>query len=182
MEAPKKPNIKAIIGLGNPGDKYYYHRHNIGFRVLDALVKSYNTQWSSKDLLESAQIQQDGRITTLIKPMTFMNSSGKALPFLLRKGITAEQILVVHDELELPFGTVKLRFNGSAKGHNGLKSIMEVIGKDFWRLSCGIGRPDCKEEVPQYVLSSFIESLQAMNEYIQKAVQSINNIFASSNN
>lgn len=91
----------------------------------------------------------------LLKPQTFMNDSGKALGILIKKGIKPEEILVVHDELELEFGKIKLKFNGGAKGHNGLRSIIETIGKDFHRLVFGISRPANREDVPDYVLSKF---------------------------
>jgi PTH1 family peptidyl-tRNA hydrolase len=84
-----------------------------------------------------------------------MNNSGRVLPSLQKKGIKPEQILVIHDELEKPFGKIVLRFGGSHKGHNGLKSIMSMIGADFWHLAFGIGRPADKNDVPTYVLSNF---------------------------
>src|SRR5579871_1211881 len=116
-------DIKAIIGLGNPGKQYYHHRHTIGFRVLDALCEHYGGNWQTKEMMEYAEIVVNGKNIMLIKPQTYMNSSGKVIPFLQKKGLQPANLLVVHDELELPFGTIKVRVGGSAKGHNGLKSI-----------------------------------------------------------
>ena len=153
--------IKAIVGLGNPGNKFVKTRHNIGFRVVDLLVDRYHGSWSSADLLQYAQIQifdensSLQKVIHIVKPLTFMNMSGKAIPFLLKKGIGVEEILVVHDELEKRFSTMSIRWGGSARGHNGLRSIQSVIGKDFWRLRFGISRPADKNEVGDYVLSPF---------------------------
>lgn len=163
-------DIKAIIGLGNPGPNYYYTRHNIGFRVLDELAKAYNLSWQSKDNQEIATLMKDDKKILLIKPQTFMNSSGKVIPYLIKQGIKAENILVVHDELEQPFGTIKIRVGGSARGHNGLKSIISACGDQFARLRFGIGRPTFKEDVPNYVLEKFKENPEDLENLIAKAV------------
>jgi PTH1 family peptidyl-tRNA hydrolase len=165
----KKTDIKAIIGLGNPGPKFEHNRHNIGFLVLDALADKYNLSWQKKDIFELAELCIDDKTVLLIKPQTFMNTSGKVVPFLQKKGIKPENIIVVHDELELPFGKVKLKFAGSAKGHNGLRSIIDFIGKDFWRLSFGIGRPENREDVGNYVLSNFSEGADLLASNIGQA-------------
>jgi len=166
-------DIKAIIGLGNPGPNYYYTRHNIGFRVLDELAKAYGISWQTKDNQEIASLLKDGKKILLIKPQTFMNSSGKVIPSLLKQGIKAENILVVHDELEQPFGNLKIRVGGSARGHNGLKSIIAACGDQFARLRFGIGRPTFKEDVPNYVLEKFKENPDDLEHLIQKAVHMI---------
>jgi len=154
----KPTNIKAIIGLGNPGNKYRHNRHNIGFRIVETLADRFSGTWSSNDLMEQAEVFIDsdlGKKIILIKPLTFMNTSGRVLPFLSKKGIRPEEILVVHDELEKKFGHISVRLGGSAKGHNGLRSIMNTIGKEFWRLRFGIDRPEDRSEVGNYVLSNF---------------------------
>jgi len=163
--------IKAIIGLGNPGSRFTFTRHNIGFLVVDALAEQLGVaQWQSQENMLYAQVQ--GKI--LIKPQTFMNNSGKVLSFLIKKGIKAEHILVIHDELEKPFGHLSFRFGGSARGHNGLRSIMEVIGADYWRLRFGIARPENKEDVGDYVLTSFSpQEKQELEGLIAKAVSLI---------
>ncbi|MFH1643930.1 MAG: aminoacyl-tRNA hydrolase [bacterium] len=160
-------NIKAIVGLGNPGSKYSKNRHTIGFRVIDALADKFNGSWQDRDDLQYCDVQilssvlpekqsvSNGIKIILVKSTTFMNASGRVLPFLLKKGIKPEEILVIHDELEKPFGKINLKFGGSAKGHNGLRSIIGMLGSDFWRLQFGIGRPEKKEDVSNYVLSNF---------------------------
>lgn len=150
--------IKAIIGLGNPGTKHYFNRHSVGFRVVDYIAQQLNAQWNKKDVIDIAFGDWQGQEIILIKPQTFMNTSGKAMLLLLKKGIKPEEMLVVHDEIELPFGELKTKYGGSAKGHNGLRSIIEVIGKDFYRLAFGVDRPAYREDVPDYVLSNFTQA------------------------
>lgn len=123
--------------------------------------------------MECAIIGINDKSVTLIKPQTFMNNSGAIIPSLLKQGIKAENILVVHDELEKPFGTVALKQGGSHKGHNGLRSIMALCGQNFGRLRCGIGRPHKKEDVPQYVLTNFTEKTEAVELMINSAVEMI---------
>ena len=163
-------DIKAIIGLGNPGSSYYYHRHSIGFRILDALLDKHGGSWRKIQDMEIAEIMLNGVTVFLIKPQTYMNSSGKVIPYLLKKGIKAENILVIHDELELPFGQIKIKQGGSAKGHNGLKSIIAACGDAFHRLRVGIGRPEQREAVPDYVLENFKEPTSAVDDLIARAV------------
>lgn len=170
--------VKAIIGLGNPGSKYALTRHNIGFRIVDELATQLSASFHKQDLMEIATTSRtvNGTVQSLIllKPLTYMNDSGKVIPFLNKKGIKAENILVAHDELEKPFGATNLKFSGSAKGHNGLKSIIGMIGQDFWRLRFGIGRPDDREMVPDYVLSNFppLEE-QHVARFIDEAIKLI---------
>ena len=164
--------IKVIIGLGNPGPKYHYNRHNIGFLVLDALAEKYNASWQKKPDREIAEIEINGNNVLLIKPQTFMNDSGKVVSALLRQGIKAENILVVHDELEKPFGKVENKIGGSHKGHNGLRSIMGVCGADFHRLRFGISRPENKDDVADYVLSNFSKN-ENIEPLISQAIEII---------
>jgi PTH1 family peptidyl-tRNA hydrolase len=161
--------IKAIIGLGNPGPAYYATRHNIGFLVLDALADQNMGMWQSKQNMEICSINLDGKNILLVKPQTFMNDSGKVLGYLAKQGIKQDNILVVHDEMELPFGAIKLKFDGSAKGHNGLKSIMAHGGSNFLRLRFGIDRPIDRSEVSDYVLGKFKESQNLLDEKIDQA-------------
>lgn len=167
MERPK--NLKVIIGLGNPGLQYQYTRHNIGFRVLDALANEQDAQWHKKDKLEYAEIIIKNHKVLLIKPQTFMNNSGEIVPFLQKKGIKSEELLVVHDELEKPFGSLTFKYGGSHKGHNGLRSLMAHCSGDFWRLRFGIARPEDKAQVSDYVLSKFTQSNDELNDLISKA-------------
>jgi PTH1 family peptidyl-tRNA hydrolase len=166
---------KAIIGLGNPGHQFCKTRHNIGFRVVDALAAQYNGSWQHKKdaKLEYCTIHLDGQEILLIKPLTFMNLSGEIVPWLLKKGIKAEDVLIVHDELELPFGKVAFKFGGSAKGHNGLRSFIAQWGDGFERLRVGIGRPVEKSEVSNFVLAPFIENETVVNQLIEASVKAI---------
>jgi peptidyl-tRNA hydrolase, PTH1 family len=153
-------NIKAIIGLGNPGQKYYKTRHNIGFRIIDELAQQNSVSFQHTSLLEHAEIilQDSFHKITLIKPLTFMNNSGQVISYTQKKGIKTDEIIVIHDELEKAFGKISLRIGGSARGHNGLRSIINIIGKDFWRLRFGIGRPEDKTLVGDYVLQQFSQN------------------------
>lgn len=166
-------DIKAIIGLGNPGPTYFYTRHNIGFRVIDALAAAYHVSWQRKDNAEIATIQVGDKKIVLIKPQTYMNDSGKVIPNLLKQGIKAENILVLHDELEQPFGKIQIRLGGSARGHNGLKSIIGVCGDQFARMRIGISRPANKEDVPDYVLQKFKEPAAEIENILHNAVTQI---------
>lgn len=175
MNTPKL-DIKAIIGLGNPGPTYFYTRHNIGFRAIDALAEAYHASWQKKDNAEVTTIQVDDKKIILIKPQTYMNDSGKVIPNLLKQGIKAENILVLHDELEQPFGKIQVRMGGSARGHNGLKSIISVCGDQFARMRIGISRPANKEDVPDYVLQKFKEPAAEIEKILHMAVEQIENI------
>jgi peptidyl-tRNA hydrolase, PTH1 family len=170
--------IKAIIGLGNPDQKYYKNRHNIGFRVVDAIAEKFSVSFKVADNLEYAQVSWDenSKPVYLIKPLTFMNKSGQVISFLAKKGIKIEEILVAHDELEKDFGKLGIKFGGSARGHNGLRSIMEVAGQSFWRLRFGIGRPADKSEVSDYVLSNFSKEEESkIDQLVQESVDLILN-------
>lgn len=179
METGQTYDIKAIIGLGNPGSQYYYNRHNIGFRVVDALAKRYDGSWQQRENMYYSTIICREKKIILIKPQTFMNSSGKVIPWLTKQGIKPENILVVHDELEKPFGNVSARVGGSARGHNGLRSIIEACGPDFVRLRCGVGRPERKEDVGNYVLQDFSEPAEDVERMIDDALEVIEQLIAS---
>jgi len=172
-------SIKAIIGLGNPGQSYYQQRHSIGFRVLDELARKCDVTWQTKGNLVYAEITSaSGAKVILVKPLTFMNSSGQVMPFLQKQGVAADTLLVVHDELELPFGKLAFKTGGSAKGHNGLKSIIVACGAEFHRLRFGIGRPVDREQVPDYVLKPFSEKSDEVDRLIDEAVVMIEELLA----
>jgi peptidyl-tRNA hydrolase, PTH1 family len=163
--------IKAIIGLGNPGHEFEKTRHNIGFCVVDHLVEKHHAANALRvqDQFVVGKISVGDRQIVVVKPLTYMNASGKAIPFLKRQGIQPNEVLVVHDELELPFGKIATRFGGSARGHNGLKSLISQAGSDFWRVRCGVGRPPQGEEVSDYVLSTFREPKEQVAALIEQA-------------
>ena len=152
--------IKAIIGLGNPGPKFTKNRHNIGFLVLDKLAEQNGCEFKEKSISNSTPVLISSFDSIeLIKPLTYMNDSGKTIPYLLKKGIKPEEIIVVHDEMEKKIGSVSSRVGGSARGHNGLKSIINFGAGECWRIRCGIDRPINKEDVADYVLSNFENQL-----------------------
>lgn len=153
-------SIKLIVGLGNPGDKYAATRHNAGFWFVDAVAAQNNSKLVSDakmfgevGKLNSGLSNQD---TWLLKPTTFMNASGRAIAALANYyKITPAEILVVHDELDLPAGSAKLKFGGGHGGHNGLKDTHAALGTaDYWRLRLGIDHPGDKNEVVNYVLKA----------------------------
>jgi peptidyl-tRNA hydrolase, PTH1 family len=168
---------KALIGLGNPDLRYARTRHNIGFQVIDALATAHGGQWQRKRVEEVAYIQMHDANVILIKPQTYMNNSGDVVPFLKKEGIQPIEVLVIHDELELPFGKIASKVGGSAKGHNGLKSIIQAWGTaEFGRLRIGIGRPVHKEDVAQYVLQPF-DDQAAVQKVIDEAVTVIEKLY-----
>lgn len=173
--------IKAIIGLGNPGIGYYKTRHSIGFRVVDKLAQRYHGQWRAHDNMEIADIVINNMPVMLIKPMRFMNSSGVVIPYLQKKGIKPENILVIHDELEKSFGQVSIKTGGSARGHNGLRSIIAQCGPDFMRVRVGIGRPENKDMVAEYVLKPFDRDKQEVEDMIDAAVDLVEAGFGANN-
>jgi len=157
--------IKLVVGLGNPGAEYARTRHNAGFWYVDALARSAGGQWrrESRYQAELARVRVAGEELWLEKPLTFMNQSGlasQAVATFYR--ISAAEILVVHDEIDLPAGTVRLKQGGGHGGHNGLRDIIAHLGADFWRLRLGVGRPADSDEVIDYVLARASAADQAL--------------------
>lgn len=141
-----------IVGLGNPGQQYANHRHNIGFMVLDALASNLSLTFKEEKNFKS-YIAKSSSIF-LCKPTTYMNLSGEAV-LLVKNYFKIPNVLVVHDELDLPLGELRFKLGGGHGGHNGLRSIDKLCGNEYYRARCGIGRPESKEMVPSYVLSNF---------------------------
>ena len=146
-----------IVGLGNIGSEYENPRHNIGFRVLDALAKASNLIFSDGRYGATCEMKIKGRTLVLLKPSTYMNLSGNAVRFWLQKeNISIENLLVVVDDLALPFGTLRLKPRGSDAGHNGLKHIQQILGTDnYARLRFGIGNDFPRGGQVNFVLGSF---------------------------
>jgi PTH1 family peptidyl-tRNA hydrolase len=146
-----------IVGLGNIGEEYANTRHNIGFKVLDHLADESGTFFSSNKLASTASIKHKGRNLILIKPSTYMNLSGKAVSYWMQKEkIPLERLLIITDDLALPFGSLRLRTKGSDGGHNGLKSINESLqSHKYARLRFGIGKEFRPGEQVNYVLSEW---------------------------
>ena len=126
--------------------------------------------------METTIIRADINRAIITDSRSRKNIPGRVIPFLSKQGIKPEQILVIHDELEMPFGKIKLKFGGSARGHKGLRSIIYICGKEFTRLSFGIGRPEQKEMVGQYVLQNFSEDPTKLEQYIEQAADMIESI------
>lgn len=156
-DATQSPAL--VVGLGNPGAEYARHRHNLGFRVVDALARAHGLSFSRAKLARAytAQGRIGGRSVLLVKPQTYVNRSGQAVGRLARwHKVPPAQILVVYDELDLPLGRLRLRPEGGSGGHNGMRSIIEVLGNQgFPRLRVGIDRPPGKMDPADYVLHPF---------------------------
>lgn len=150
--------MKILAGLGNPGAKYERTRHNAGFWFIDRLAVALGVPLRSAPRYHAlaARTVAHGVDIWLVEPQTYMNVSGAALAPLARfYKIEAKDVIVAHDELDLPAGSVKLKFGGGFAGHNGLESITEQLGtRDFWRLRIGIGHPGDKDRVHDYVLDA----------------------------
>jgi len=154
--AVRSIDLKVIVGLGNPGPKYTETRHNAGFWFIEEVARKYSATFRPEKKFhgEVAKISLEGKDIWLLKPDTFMNRSGLAVQSLLSfYRITADQLLVAHDEIDLPPGTAKLKTGGGHGGHNGLRDIISQLGtKDFHRLRIGVGHPGSKDQVVDYVL------------------------------
>jgi peptidyl-tRNA hydrolase, PTH1 family len=149
--------MHLIVGLGNPGAEYAGHRHNIGFLAADEIARQHNfPPFRQKFSALVAEGMIDGHKVMLIKPQTFMNRSGDAVAQALKfYKLTPVDVLVLHDELDLAPGKVRIKTGGGNGGHNGLKSIESHLGKDFVRVRLGIGHPGHKDRVHGHVLSNF---------------------------
>jgi peptidyl-tRNA hydrolase, PTH1 family len=148
----------VVVGLGNPGRSYERTRHNVGFLVADELARRHGGSWRARKKAEAAPVGFGLENVTLLKPTTYMNNSGAAL-----KGYGPGQLVVVHDDLDLPAGDVRVKVGGGAGGHNGLRSIIQHLGNDFVRVRVGIGRPPVGVAPVDYVLGR-------MEEVIKEAV------------
>ncbi|MEQ8625463.1 MAG: aminoacyl-tRNA hydrolase [Vicingaceae bacterium] len=165
-----------IVGLGNIGSDYENTRHNIGFNTLDAFAKASNVVFEPNRLADTATTKHKGRTLLLIKPTTFMNLSGKAVNYWMQaEKIPLERVLIITDDIALPFGSLRLKGKGSDGGHNGLKNIQEILGtQNYARLRFGVGSEFSKGTQVQYVLGKWDEE-EAMKlpERIEKCVQII---------
>jgi PTH1 family peptidyl-tRNA hydrolase len=166
--------IKLIVGLGNPGKEYANTRHNAGFWWLDELTRIHKMNFKADSKFHGlvARANLHGHEVHLLKPQTFMNISGRAVGAVAQfYKIEPSQILVVHDELDLPPGNAKLKLGGGHGGHNGLKDIIaHLTTKDFWRLRIGIGHPGDRAEVVNYVLNAPRKEEQVLiDEAMQRA-------------
>ena len=167
--------MKLIVGLGNPGREYRDTRHNVGFVVADEIVRRHNLMLAMApsqvpDAMIAKKFGADGLLVA--KPLTFMNNSGDAVSALARYyDISIGDLLVVVDEVALPFGRLRARARGSAGGHNGLKSVIARLGtSEFARLRLGVGRGDARRDLADHVLSKFeADEQSALGEFITRA-------------
>ena len=165
-----------IVGLGNPGAQYQNTRHNIGFKVLDELAGSFSAFFLSDRHAEICEINFRGRSLILVKPTTFMNLSGKAVNYWMQKvKVKKENVLIITDDISLPFGTLRLRKKGDSGGHNGLKDIQTVFGDNIYsRLRFGVGNDYLKGQQANYVLGEFCEeNILSLKERIEASINII---------
>lgn len=165
-----------IAGLGNIGDEYKNTRHNIGFQVLDALAGASNISFKTNRYGDTAQLKVKNKELLLLKPSTYMNLSGKAVNYWLQQEkVPLQNLLVIVDEIALPFGAIRLKGKGSDGGHNGLKHIQQILGRqDYARLRFGIGNDYPKGGQVQYVLGEWTEEQEkALPPRIDVAAEAI---------
>lgn len=177
--------MKLIVGLGNPGKAYARNRHNIGFRCINHLAKLYSISMKRHQCRAQVGVGRIGDVEVLLaKPKTFVNSSGEAVVRLMHKhNIPINDLIVIYDDLDLPFGKLRLRPGGSAGGHKGIKSIISALGsQDFCRIKVGIGRPTREDGAPVtdedtivgYVLSDFTpQEEKAIKRAVARVAESI---------
>ena len=171
--------MKIICGLGNPGDKFKFTRHNLGFLILDYFQKENlfpQFKFYQKFLSEISKKKINHQEIILLKPQTFMNNSGKAIKriFLAFK-IKPENLCLIHDDLDLPFGKIKVSFKKGSGGHKGVQSVIDEIStKDFWRIRVGIGKPK-RKKIEKFVLEEFAKKekkkLKKILEFVNKLLK-----------
>lgn len=165
-----------IIGLGNVGDSYKNTRHNIGFKILDALARASNISFELNRYAETSKLKIKGRPVVLVKPTTLMNISGKAVNYYMQsEKIEPKNLLIITDDLSLPFGTFRLRTKGSDGGHNGLKHIIQTLNsKTFSRIRFGIGNEFSKGKQVDYVLGQWSKEEEfALQQRVDTAVEMV---------
>ena len=162
-----------IVGLGNIGEKYQLTRHNIGFMVIDEITKNLSTSNIQKSNFHSTL--EKSAYDLYSKPTTYMNNSGMAVQAIKEYyKLEMEDIIVIHDDIDLPFGTVKFKIGGGHGGHNGLRSIDAHIGKEYIRVRIGVGKPQDKADVANYVLNNFSkEELNKLPDIIKHTINAI---------
>ncbi|SPF54178.1 Peptidyl-tRNA hydrolase [Candidatus Desulfosporosinus infrequens] len=176
--------MKVIVGLGNPGPQYAETRHNIGFLLVDRLAEAYNLQYRAKFQGLWTEGKVEGERFLILKPQTFMNLSGRSVRELTNfYKVLGEDLLIVQDDMDLPLGKIRLRDQGSAGGHNGIKSILAELGTEkFWRLKLGVGRPPARNSNHEprtmtidHVLSPFAkDELMQLDEVLERAEKATN--------
>lgn len=163
---------KMIVGLGNPGAGYSFNRHNVGFMAADALAYAWGGgAWQKKFKALCASATHGKQSLLLLKPATYMNLSGEAaIEALNYYKLATPDVIAFHDDIDLPAGHVRIKQGGGHGGHNGLRSLDAHIGKDYWRVRIGVGRPERKEQVSDYVLSDFAK---ADRVWLEKLIEAL---------
>jgi len=164
--------MKLFVGLGNPGENYSKNRHNIGFMAIDAIVNRHGgSSWKKKFQGLATEVILNREKLIFLKPSTFMNLSGQSVSEASRfYKLTSSEICVFHDELDLPFMKIKTKLGGGHAGHNGLRSIQQQLGPDYFRVRIGVGHPGDKAKVASYVLNNFPKNNEAELETLLEAV------------
>jgi len=165
-----------IVGLGNPGKQYESTRHNIGFRVIDKLVSDSGARDISKSSFQGELFKSSNII--FLKPTTFMNLSGNSVQIVKNfYKIELEDIIVIHDDIDLPFSALRFKNGGGHGGHNGLRSIDAMIGKEYSRVRMGVGKPEYKSQVADYVLNDFAEEeCQILEKWIGHTAHAVDEL------
>jgi peptidyl-tRNA hydrolase, PTH1 family len=173
------------VGLGNPGSRYAGTRHNLGFRVVEELLRRWDLPRGKEKfgaLVSEGRAGPGGPRVVALLPQTYMNESGRSVgPVRGSLRAPLERVVVVHDEIDLPFGEIRSRLGGGLAGHNGLKSVKQGLGGDeFWRVRVGVGRPDSTdpEVVADYVLSGFRESPEEVERLVASAADEAERLLA----
>lgn len=171
-----------VVGLGNPGEKYARTRHNVGFMVVDALSAAASASFQSNFKGEVAKSELEGHPVLFLKPQTFMNCSGESVqPAAHFHKIPTSNIIVIHDELDLPFGTVRVKIDGGHGGNNGIRDIVRALGPSFVRVRVGVGRPQIKGTEADYVLNEYrAEEKPVLAKQIQVACDAVKCIIVES--
>jgi PTH1 family peptidyl-tRNA hydrolase len=175
--------VDIIVGVGNPGARYASTRHNLGFDVVDVLAYRYEISLQRR-MAEAicGQGQIGSHTVLLVKPQTYMNASGRAVAPLVQQYMgTADRLVVIHDDIDLPLGDIKIKRQGGDAGHLGIRSIIACLGHGkFLRIRMGIGRPVCKAHIVDYVLSPFTPmERQAREEMLAQAVMCVDTLLQS---
>jgi peptidyl-tRNA hydrolase, PTH1 family len=170
--------MRLVVGLGNPGLRYARNRHNVGFMAADAIARRHGaTGFRSRFKGELTEASIGGQRALLLKPQTFMNASGEAVGEAARFfKISPSDVIVIHDEIDLRPGKLRVKRGGGSAGHNGLRSIDAILGPDYWRVRIGIGHPGIKELVQPYVLQNF--SVDELTGWVEPLLDALAETFS----
>jgi peptidyl-tRNA hydrolase, PTH1 family len=165
--------IRLLAGLGNPGSRYARNRHNIGFMALDAIARRHGAPGLRRRFKgEFGEASIGGKRVLLLKPQTFMNASGESVGEAARFfKILPSEVVVIHDEIDLRPGKLRVKRGGGSAGHNGLRSIDALLGQDYWRVRIGVGHPGVKELVQPYVLQNF--SAAELEDWVEPLLEAV---------